>query len=279
VTALDYPKAILLGVIQGLTEFLPVSSSGHLALSQKAMGLPAESDEMILFDVATHLGTLSAVVLVFAWTFRLFAQRLLAESRGSFTGRRLAWRFVALGVVASIPTAAIGLIFKDHFEALFGNLRGIGIGLLITGTLLYSTGLRQRQRIGWRRFGWLAAVIIGLAQGIAIWPGISRSGATICTAMLLGLRRRWAGEFSFFIAFPAICGAAALQFKDVLELPAEQLAQIPKGPILAGSLVALLSGYVALRFLLHVIRRAKLKHFCYYCWLVGAAVIIWGYNL
>ena len=109
---------------------------------------------------------------------------------------------------------------------------------------------------------------------MAILPGISRSGSTICTAMLLGLRRRWAAEFSFFIAVPAICGAALLKAKDTLDLSPADLAAIPKGPILAGAAVALFSGYVALRLLLSAVRRGKLQHFCYYCWLAGLAVVL-----
>ena len=271
---LTYVQALILGIVQGLTEFLPVSSSGHLAVSQRLMNLDADSHAMLLFDVASHLGTLLAVVAVFAGTFRLYLRRLWSESRRSFTGRRMAWRIAGLGLCASIPTALIGLLFKDTLEAAFGKPVWIGVALLVTGTLLHAVGRIPRPRRGWRRFGPGRAVLVGLAQGAAILPGISRSGATICTAMLIGLRRRWAAEFSFFIAVPAILGAALLKAKDTLDLPADQIAAIPKGPILLGAAAALVSGYLALRLLLTAVHRAKLQYFCYYCWLAGVVVLV-----
>lgn len=271
---LDYVQALILGIVQGLTEFLPVSSSGHLAISQRLMSLKADSHAMLLFDVASHLGTLLAVVWVFAGTFRHYLRRLLAESAPSFSGRRFAWRIAALGACASVPTAAIGLGFKDTLEAAFDKPLWIGVGLLLTGTLLYITGKIPRPRRGWRKFGVGRSLLVGIAQGAAILPGISRSGSTICVAMVSGFRRRWAAEFSFFIAAPAICGAALIKANDTLNLGGEQLAAIPKGPILIGSAAALLSGYIALRLLLGAVHRAKLHHFCYYCWLAGLLVLV-----
>ncbi len=283
---MSYLQAIVLGVIQGLTEFLPVSSSGHLALVQHWMDLDAESSSMLLFDVATHLGTLLAVVVVFFSTFVLFFRRLIVELRSEpqpnperqrpWLVRNAAWRVLLLGVVASIPTGVLGLGFKDHFKAAFGNPIAIGVALLITGGLLFVSGRVPRPRKTWRQFGILGALAVGFAQGLAITPGISRSGATICTGLLCGLKRRWSAEFSFLIAFPAICAAAASEIKDVLELPSDQLADIPTGPILVGSLVAAVVGYAALRMLLAAVRRAKLIYFSYYVWVIGALVIVLG---
>ena len=270
---LSYWQALLLGFIQGLTEFLPISSSGHLAITQRLMHLEPDSQAMLLFDVVSHLATLAAVILVFAGTFGRYLRRLGAETSARFAGRRIAWRLILLGIVASVPTALIGLAFKDTFEAAFGKPVWIGVGLLLTGTLLFVIGKIPRPRRGWRRFGAGRAFWVGVVQGLAILPGISRSGSTICLAMLLGLRRRWAAEFSFFIAAPAICGAALLKAKDTFDLYGGQLEGIPKGPILVGAVAALLSGYVALRLLLAAVRRAKLQYFCYYCWLAGIAVI------
>lgn len=280
-------QAVVLGVVQGLTEFLPVSSSGHLALVQHWMRLPADSTEMLLFDVATHLGTLLAVVIVFFGTFISFFARLVREARtgapSSDTGpqrpwfvRNAAWRVAILGMIACVPTGIIGLGFQDQFKAAFGSPTAIGIALLVTGALLFVSGRVSRPRKGWRRFGVLGAVAVGIAQGLAITPGISRSGATICTALLCGLKRRWAAEFSFLIAFPAICAAAAKEFKDVLELPADQLAGIPAGPIVIGSLVATVVGFFALKGLLAAVRSAKLIYFSYYVWAVGVLVIVLG---
>jgi len=271
---LSYWQALLLGFIQGVTEFLPISSSGHLAISQRLMHLDADSTPMLLFDVVTHLATLAAVVWVFAGTFGRYLRRLSAECSASFTGRRIAWRVALAGIVASVPTAAIGLAFQDTFERAFGKPVWIGVGLLFTGTLLFVIGKIPRPRRGWRRFGSGRALWVGVAQGLAILPGISRSGSTICLAMLLGLRRRWAAEFSFFIAAPAICGATLLKAKDTFEQYGVDLTAVANGPMLVGAIVALLSGYVALRLLLTAVHRAKLQYFCYYCWLAGLAVIL-----
>jgi undecaprenyl-diphosphatase len=142
--------------------------------------------------------------------------------------------------------------------------------------LLFVSGKVPRPRKPWRQFGLGCALLIGLAQGIAITPGVSRSGATICTALLCGLKRRWAAEFSFFIAFPAICAAAASEFKDALELPKEQLQAMAFGPIVVGSIVAAVVGYFALRMLLVAVRRAKLIYFSFYVWAIGLLVLILG---
>ncbi|MBN1344521.1 MAG: undecaprenyl-diphosphate phosphatase [Phycisphaerae bacterium] len=284
---MNYIQAIILGVIQGLTEFLPVSSSGHLALVQHWMKLEPESPLMITFDVATHLGTLLAVVVVFAATFLQYLRRLVAEirtprlepnpnRRRPWLVRNAAWRVLILGIIASVPTGLIGVVFKDQLEAAFGNPVLIGCALLATGVLLFISGKAPRPRKTWRQFGALGALLVGLAQGLAITPGISRSGATICTALLCGLKRRWAAEFSFFIAFPAICGAALLKAKDVLELPSDQIAAMPVGPIVVGSLVAAVVGYAALRLLLVAVRSAKLIYFSYYVWALGLLVIVLG---
>ena len=272
--SLDLFKAIILGIVQGATEFLPVSSSGHLAIVQHWMNLGATTPTMLLFDVLAHVGTLIAVVVVFAKPGLRYFKRLWAESARGWSGPRYAWRFALLGITASIPTAIIGLTFKDHFEAAFDNRFAVGGGLLVTGVLLWTTSRARRGRRGWRTFSFWRAAVVGVAQGLAILPGISRSGSTICTASLLGLRRRWAGEFSFFIALPAICGASVIKLKDTWELPADQLAEIPWGPVWAGSIVSLLVGMVALSFLLRVIRQAKLHYFAPYCWAIGTMILV-----
>lgn len=271
-----YLSSVLLGALQGATEFLPISSSGHLAILQRWIELDPGSPQMLLFDVMVHVGTLLAVAGVFAGSFQKFARRLLRESRSNFTGRRHGWRIVLLGVTASIPTAAIGLTFKDFFEEAFDRPLLIGICLMVTGTLLAITARLPKPSRGWGRFRWWQAALVGVAQAFAILPGISRSGATICTAAYFGLYRRWAAEFSFFIAVPAILGGAAIKLKDTLELPGDQFAATAWGPILAGSLMSLVVGIVALKLLLHVVRRAKLHYFSIYCWLLGGLIALGG---
>ena len=268
-----YLTSILLGAVQGLTEFLPISSSGHLALIQRWLGLEANAPPMLLFDVLAHLGTLIAVMIVFAPSARRFVTRLFKELSTSGSRPRFAWRIAGLAIVATIPTAVIGLGFQDAFEAAFGKPRWIGVALWVTGGLLAVTAGIKRPSRGWKRFRWWQAALVGVLQGLAILPGISRSGATICVALFCGLRRRWAAEFSFLIAVPAMLGAALLKTKDTLELPSEQLASLAWGPILVGSLGALVIGVVALLILLNVVRRAKLHYFAVYCWLMGTLAL------
>ena len=273
---LTYVNALVLGLLQGITEFLPISSSGHLALAEKWLHLEPESQSMILFDLAVHLGTLVAVVAVFAPDFAAFASRLTHESSTRFRGRRIAWPIAGFAIAASIPTAAVGLIFKDTLQQAFGHPFWIACGLIFTGLLLWTTGRIQRPRRGWRRFGVWRAVLVGLGQGLAITPGISRSGTTIAVAMISGLKRKWAGQFSFLIAVPAIGGAAMLEFKDAVLQSPHGLGALAHGPLWAGTLVATVSGYVALRILLNVLHRAKLHYFAPYCWALGIIVLVWS---
>lgn len=273
-TELSYWQAAILGVLQGLTEFLPISSSGHLALAQNLMGLDPETESSILFDLALHLGTVVAVVAVFAGQFVAYFRRLTAESSPGFAGRRIAWKIALLGVAASIPTAGIGLLFRDDFKALFASQTFIAVALLVTGTLLWTTGKIPRPRRGWRRFGFGRALLIGTGQGLAIMPGISRSGTTIALAMLLGIKREWAGQFSFFIAMPAIVGASILEARGVMAATSVPLVELLNGPLILGVVAATVSGYVALRLLMAAVRRAKLHLFCYYCWLLGLVVLV-----
>jgi len=270
---LTYAKSLLLGAVQGLTEFLPVSSSAHLALAQDWMRLEPDSLPMHVFDGIVHLGTTIAVFIVFAQSFREYALRLIAELRPSWPHRRYALRIAFLGMAASIPTAIIGLAFQKEFEREFGDPFWSGAGLLITGALLLVTVWVPRGRRGWRTFTWWQAAIVGTAQGVSISPGISRSGATICAAAMCGLRRRWAAEFSFFIATPAILGATAIKLKEALAEHASEAAVIAWWPTFAGGVVSIVVGVTSLRLLLSAVRRAKLHYFTVYCWLLGGLVV------
>ena len=272
-TELTYVKAIVLGVVQGLAEFLPISSSGHLALTQEWFDLQPDSPPLLLFNVLAHFATLLAVLIVFAGSIRRYLRRLVRECSPKWSRPRYAWRIAVLGIVASIPTAFIGITLKDWFEAKFAEPRWIGGCLLVTALLLTVMAWLPRGRRGWAQFAWWQALVVGLAQAGAILPGISRSGATICTASYCGLRRRWAGEFSFFIAFPAICGAVLLKLKDTFDLPADVVAQLPWGPIAAGSVISLAVGVLALAWLLRTVRKGKLHYFAAYVAIVGVLVL------
>lgn len=273
-TDLSYAQAILLGVIQGITEFLPISSSAHLALSQKWMGLDPDGPSMLLFDAMSHVGTVVSIVIVFWASARQWLFRLFAEMSPGWTRPRYALRILNLGIVASIPTAVIGLAFKDWFESGFDRPKEIGIALMITGVLLVLTTLRSRGKRGWKQFRWWHAFIVGIAQGCSISPGISRSGATICAAVFCGLRRRWAGEFSFLLAVPAILGGAALKWMDTMGLPANEWTKIAWGPEILGAVVAMLVGIASLWLLLDMLRRARLHWFSVYCWALGIIVLM-----
>lgn len=259
-------QAAILGLVQGLTEFLPVSSSGHLVLFQKLMGFNAPE---LLFDISVHVGTLFAVLMVFRVDIHSMLRGLWASDLDARQGRRL----LLLVIVGSIPTAIIGLAFKDTFEALFNSASAVGVALIVTGLLLMATHYAKNAARGIEQTGWGSALIIGVAQGLAITPGISRSGATIATGLLLGVNREVAARFSFVLSIPAILGAMLLQIKD-LETP----AQINWTPFIIGAVVAAITGYIALKLLLKVVRRGRLHWFAYYCWAVGLAALVWSFG-
>lgn len=270
---LGYLTAAWLGIVQGVTEFLPISSSGHLALLQRWVSLNPGSSEMLLFNVLVHLGTLLAVAIVFAAPAGRFVARLRRETRRGWTGRRHAWRIVMLAGIATAPTAAIGLGLQGTFEAAFNKPVWIGSGLLVTAGFLAALAKVSRGRRGWKDFHGWQALLVGIAQSFAILPGISRSGSTICVALFCGLRRRWAAEFSFLIAVPTILGAALLKLRDTIDLPTEELAAIHWPPLVVGGVFSLAVGVIALRLLLNAVRRGKLHYFSVYCGLLGAATL------
>lgn len=270
---LTYLQAVVLGVMQGLTEFLPVSSSAHLAIAQRWYALDPESLPMHVFDGLMHIGTTIAAFIVFAGPLRRYGGRLIGELSSKWTGKRYALRVLLLGLVATIPTGVIGLGCKKTFERAFGEPVWIGVGLLFTGTLLAITARVGRGKRGWMDITWWHAAVVGIAQGIAIWPGVSRSGSTICAATFCGLRRRWAAEFSFFIAIPAIFGAMVLKLREAVAMSMDNSSAIAWGPTLVGAAVSLVMGVLSLRLLLGAVRRTKLHYFSYYCWAVGVLVI------
>ena len=263
---IDNFQAAILGVVQGLTEFLPVSSSAHLVLGQRILGL---KEPELLFDVAVHVGTLLAVVVFFWRDLWAMARGLWAQDDEGFRGRRLLW----LVIVGSIPTAIIGLLFKDTFESLFASVSAVSLALLVTGGLLLSTRFAPPARREVGRVGAGRALIVGLVQGIAITPGISRSGSTIAAGLLLGVERRLAAHYSFLLSLPAICGALLLQ---LLHLRPGETVDLT--PLLVGGAVAGLTGILALKLLVGVVQRGGLHWFAFYCWAVGLAALAWNFG-
>lgn len=267
-------EAVILGVVQGLTEFLPVSSSGHLVLFQHLFGLV---EPELLFDICVHVGTLVAVLAVFRRDILELLKTLvrvpgLIRAGGGIRtlfNSNPDFRLMVMIVLGCIPTAILGALFAKMAEQLFGTVWLVGVALLITGTFLWFT--RRYKGVGRNvtEMRLKDAFIIGLVQGLAIVPGISRSGATISAALYLGVDRELAGKFSFLLAVPAILGALVLGLDG-----AAFQTSLPAGKILAGSLVSAAVGYAALVFLLKLVRKGQLHHFAVYCWLVGIGAII-----
>lgn len=251
--------ATLLGVLQGLTEFLPVSSSGHLVLFQQFIEL--EGDE-VAFDLLLHLGTLIPAI----WFYRADVLQVLNDT---FRGDGRFWdrpgvRLALLVLIATVPTGLIGVLFKDTFEAMFHALGSVSIAFAVTGLLLHMTAGTEDGEWTVTTTPYWAAACLGVAQGLAITPGISRSGTTIAVAMLLGLKREFAVKLSFLMSVPAILGAVVLKLDDV-----ESLGMAPSAA-LAGTLAALVTGYLALVLLVRLVKIGRFADFRWYLWALAA---------
>lgn len=265
--------AVLLGIIQGLTEFLPVSSSGHLVVFQNLLGF---SEPELLFDSALHMGTLVAVCLY----FRADLEQMLRESWDFFirwVRREVGFRDIketphvglALAViVGTLPTAIIGVLFRSSIERLFGSVSFAGVMLLCTGGILASSKWISPRKTKSKAPGLLGALLVGTAQGVAILPGISRSGATIVCGMAWGLSRELAARFSFLLSIPAIIGALTLQ------LSTEGLEGVGLLPLFMGFATSALVGILALKLLMAMVRKGHLFYFAPYCFLVGLLILL-----
>jgi undecaprenyl-diphosphatase len=255
----DLFEAALLGLVQGLTEFLPVSSSGHLVIVGTLLGINGDG---ILLEIAVHAATLLAVVL--------FYRRRLGELiRGTLSGDAGAWSYVGKLGVASIPAAAAGLLAGDFFSALFDEPWVAGLALLATGAILWSTRTTL-PRADAVVPSWSQAFWIGCAQAVAIVPGISRSGATVASAVALGVAPLAAAEFSFLMSIPVIGGAALLQVGAVAGASSQETLALA-----VGGAVALVSGIFALWLFVRLLRGREFHRFAWYAWAVGTAFLLW----
>lgn len=259
-------QAIILGIVQGATEFIPVSSSGHLVLVPLLFGWPEPG---VAFDTVLHLGTLLAVLAVFASDFMsLAAAWLRSITRREFGPQaRLAWYIL----LATIPAALMGVLLEEQFEALFSKPLYVALFLLVTGVWLVVADYLGRKECQAEDLSGWQALWIGVAQGVAIAPGISRSGATMGAGLLLGLKRDAAARFSFLLSAPIILGTGLFQVKKLLSTP--NLSQAVSLPLALGFLAALVSGYACIRFLLAYLKRNSLYAFAAYCWLAGLIVL------
>lgn len=263
--------AILLGVLQGLTEFLPVSSSGHLVLMQHFLGM---EEPKVLFDVMLHVGTLGAVVVVYRKSIWSLARTGISTSVDRNFYRHpigavksnMNLKLVWLILVGSIPTGLIAIAFKDQFEALFTKPGTVAAMLIVTGMMLQLPRVRRDKVIANLPLRTWHTPLIGIAQGFAVAPGISRSGSTISVSLMLGISPQIAAQYSFLLAIPAILGALVLKLKDV--------AEVTPAAAIVGTLTAFVAGYIALRILLAMLNRGKFYVFSYYCFALGGAVLI-----
>jgi undecaprenyl-diphosphatase len=271
---MNITQAILLGILQGLTEFLPVSSSGHLVLLQNFFGL---KEPELLFDVSLHIGTLAATCMLFykeigsilGVLIRLPASLKSSGGFGALFAEDEFFRLTVLIVAGSVPTAILGVLFNEIVHQIFGAVWIVGAMLLVTGTLLYLTRSIRLQARPRDRMGIKDALLIGLVQGLAIIPGISRSGSTISAALFLKIDRKLAGRFSFLLSIPAMLGALAMGLNSSAFGGTASLSAIIFGAVAAGVV-----GYLALKALLAVVNRGRLYLFAPYCWITGAVTLL-----
>lgn len=276
---MDISQGLVTGIVQGLTEFLPISSSGHLVLTASIYkfltGQPLSSggSEEIFFDIMLHIGTLLAVLVYFRQDIvhltKIFAVSLRNGTLKTNQEAKIPL-YIAIGTIA---TVFVAFPLKNHFESLVHNPAMVGIILIFTGTMLYSTEFiseklsKKDTLIGWKR-----AVIIGLAQGLAVAPGLSRSGATIAAGLALGLDRVTCAKYSFLLSVPIILAAGI--FHSLELFMTGEFASFNWTAILAGTLVSTLVGYYCIKYFIIFISKNKLNIFAIYCWIVGAAMAI-----
>lgn len=252
----EFVKAVVLGIVQGLTEFLPISSTGHLLLGRKLLGL---SEAGLFLDTMLHFGTLLAVVAIF-WRDVLFM------IRHPFS------RLTLLVAAGTIPTAAIGLAFENFFEEISKTGVTVGWEFLLTGAILWwadnmKNGTKTIDRISYKD-----ALIVGTLQGAAILPALSRSGLTIAGALFRGIDKRAAARFSFLLSLPAILGAVVLQGKKLADGSVGETIHLL--PLITGTAAAAVAGYVAVKWMLAVLQRGSLKGFSIYVWILGTGILV-----
>jgi undecaprenyl-diphosphatase len=265
-------KAVVLGLVQGLTEFIPISSSAHLVIVPWLFGWEKPS---LLFDTVLHWGTLLSILFVFwrdFWAIAVASLRSIGQRSLADPNARLGW-FIVIG---TIPAAGLGLLFEDFFEELFHSPAAASGFLVVTGLLLIGSEqlvLRRRQVRDLKQITLLDSIVVGLAQALALAPGISRSGSTIAAGLARGIRRDDAARFSFFLGTPAFFGAGLLQVvKAVGEGGGALTAQLPE--LLIGLVVSAVAGYAAIRFLLAYLRTRTLYPFAFYCLVVGPLIFL-----
>jgi len=263
-------NAVLLAILQGITEFLPVSSSGHLVLAQELLNL--HDPQMIIFDVFVHFGTLISVVFVF-WKDILEILRAFIKA---FTTMKLKEEYNKTGyfrlgvaiIIGSIPAGIVGLLYRHQIEAAFTDPKLVAMNLVITGLILFLT--RLPKPVEGKKIGLVSAFIIGLAQAVAILPGISRSGSTMSTALYLKTSPVQAARFSFLLSVPVIAGAALLEGYELFK----HSNALGTTTLLVGTVVSAIAGYFAIKVLLKIMEKGKFSWFSFYCLTIGILGIL-----
>ena len=268
-------NALILGLIQGVAEFLPISSSGHLSIAQNLLGLKVAGSDDIFFDVLLHLGTLAAVFAAYWGDIRemvLEFFRAIGDIRQGGMPRSIppARRLILLIIIGTLPLFLV-LPVKRLVEGLYSNTYFVGGALLVTGALLFVCDRVRRGRKNEKTATVLDAALVGVGQAIATCPGISRSGTTICVGCFRGLERRFAVRFAFLLSIPAVLGANLLQIKDVAEAGGIDVKLLPV--YIAGVAAAAVSGYLSICLVRMVANKGKFGAFAYYCWAAGAITI------
>jgi undecaprenyl-diphosphatase len=260
---MDWLEALILGIIQGLTEFLPVSSSGHLELGKHILGV--EFSENLTFTVVVHGATVLSTIIVFRKTIIELFMELIKFQWNEST------KYIAKIALSMLPVVVIGLFFKEEIESLFtGNIMFVGIMLLLTASLLAFTYYAKERE---KDITFKDSFIIGIAQAIAVIPGISRSGATIATGLYLGNKKELVAKFSFLMVLVPIIAA---NVKDLFDLDLSATANISLTPLIIGFIAAFITGLLACTWMLKIVKRGKLIYFAAYCFIVGLIAIIYS---
>lgn len=268
---MELVKAIILGIIQGFTEFLPVSSSGHLVIGSQMLNF---REQGVVFDVCVHLGTLLSVCIVFRAEILAMCRapfQLLQGNKDKQVHRFFLWDVYV--VIATLPAVIVGLFFKDKIEILFSSTLIVYVMLIVTGILMISARFLPQRK---ESVNWFRSIIVGCAQALAILPGLSRSGSTIFAGMAVGIAREEIARFSFIMSIPAILGAAVLQSGNILNNPLSSELLLS---LVVGAVAAAIAGYLAIKLLLDVVRKNRLQWFGYYCILLAVVGLIFHFNI
>lgn len=275
---MSWIEALILGIVQGLAEYLPISSSGHLEICREILGLDLSGAEALEFDVALHVATVLSTIVVL---WREFVPLCVSF----FTLRRdrnsiYVWKIL----LSCVPVAIVGLCFRDVVESFFGNgLSLVGICLLVTAALLsfayffrtrHEIGVAEPKEVG-HSITWLDAFVMGLAQAVAILPGLSRSGTTIATGISLGARREQVAQFSFFMVIIPILGEALLGLKDIVSGESAVAGAVGFLPLAVGFISSFLVGCAACKWMLSIVKKGKLVWFAVYCAAMGVVCLVW----